>query len=131
MNIKNISSFEIVKAAWNALPRSGSGGRVYVVCNTKTGEVYPVFEPQGTIVPAREHEEEIFSLRAGSQSEIISDWVTDEDIFYHEDILKGRTRYDLPEKLLRSCVVEVLHERSRLEIQKKIEEIIEKFPHLA
>jgi len=131
MNIRNTSTYEIVKAAWNALPRSGSGGRVYVCVNTKTGEVYPVFESQSTIVSRDQHEEEIFTLRAGSQSEIISDWVTDEDIFYDEDVLKGRTRYDLPEKLLRSCTLELLHERNRLEIQDKIEKIIEKHTHLA
>ena len=127
MKLNDISTFEIVKAAWNALPRSGSGGRVYVCVNTKTGEVYPVFEPQGTIVPAEEHEEIIFSLRAGSQSEIISDWVVDEDILDREDILEGRTRYDLPEDELHSCVLDVLHEWYEKEIQEKIQ----KFPHLA
>ena len=131
MDIRDVGTFEIIQAAWNALPRSGSGGRVYVLVDTKTGEVYPVFVSQGTSDIFEEHEEVLLLLCAGSQSEIISDWVLDEDIIDWEEIYSGRTRYDLPEDELHSCTLDVLHEWFEKEIQKNIQEIIAKNPHLA
>ena len=130
MTINNVSTFEIVEAAWNALLRSGSGGRVFVLVDTRTGEVYPVFVPQGTSDIFEEHEEVLLFLRAGTQSEIISDWVIDEDIIDGDDIREGKTRYDLSEGELHSCVLDVLHEWFEKEIFERIEEIQKKYPHL-
>ena len=131
MTINDVSTFEIIEAAWKCIPRSGSGGRVFVLVDTRTGEVYPVFVPQGTSEIFEEHEEVLLLLRAGSQSEIISDWVIDEDIIDGDDIREGRTRYDLPEEELHSCVVDTLHEWFEKDIYKRIEEIQKENPHLA
>ena len=131
MTINDVSTFEIVEAAWNALPRSGLAGWVFVVVNKKTGQIYAVYEPQGTNVPLQQHEEVVFMLAAGSRSEVISNLIVDEDILDWEDIRSGKTRYDLSEEELYSCVLDALHERHEDFIRGKINWILQKNPHLA
>ena len=132
MKINNISSYELIEMLWQKLPNNGLGGdKVFVIVDTDDGEIYSIYEPQGTIIPKEENEEVIFTLEASSKSEIISNWILDEDIIDWEDIYKGKTRYDLSEDELYSCTVDVLHEWFEKEINKGIEEILQKYPHLA
>ena len=131
MVIKDVSTYEIVKAAWNALPCSGLAGWSFVVVDKRTGQVYTIYELQGTSIPLQEHEEVIFMLAAGSRSEVISNLIVDEDILDWEDILNGKSRYDLEEQELHSCVLDALHVRHDEFIKGKIEWILEKNPHLA
>ena len=131
MEINNISSYEIIEMLWQKLPNNGlGGGKVFAVVDTEDGEVFCIYEPQGTIIPKEEYEETIFILEAGSKSEIISNWILDEDIIDWEDINIGKTRYDLSDDELYSCTVDVLHEWFEKEINKEIEEILQKYPHL-
>ena len=131
MKISDISSYEIIEMLWEKLPDNGlGGGKVFVIVDTEDEEVFCIYEPQGTIIPKEEHEETIFILEAGSKSEIISNWILDEDIIDWEDIYKGKTRYDLSEDELYSCTVDVLHEWFEKEINKGIDEILQKYPHL-
>ena len=132
MKLDNISSYEIIEMLWQELPNSGlGGGKVFAVVNIEDGKVYSIYEPQGTIIPKEEHEEIIFYLKAGSKAEIISDWILDEHIIDWEEINTGKTRYDLPEEELYSCTVDVLHERFEKDINKRIQELLEKYSHLA
>jgi hypothetical protein len=103
---------------------------VYVDVDTEDGQVFSVYEPEGTIIPQQEHEETIFILVAASKAEIISNWIEDEDILDEEDIRKGKSRYYLSEAELYSCTLDVLHEWNEKEIQEKIQEILQKYPHL-
>ena len=131
MKINNISSFEIIEMLWEKLPDSGlGGGKVFAVVDMEDGEIYSIYEPQGTIIKMEENEKVIFVLEAASKSEIISDWVLDEHIIDWDKIQRGKTRYDLPEEELYSCTVDVLHEWFEKEINKGIEEILQKYPHL-
>ena len=130
MKVNNTSSYELIEMLWEKLPNNGlGGGKVFAVVDTQDGEVYSIYEPQGTVISKEEHEEIIFYLKAGSKAEIISDWILDEDIIDWEDINTGKTRY-LPEEELYSCVQDVLHEWFEKEINKGIEEILQKYPHL-
>ena len=131
MTINDVTTFEVVEAAWNALPCSGSGGWVFVVVDKQTGQIYTIYESQGTYVSLQRHEEVVFMLAAGSKSEVISNLVIDEDILDWEDIRKGKTRYDLEEQELYSCVLDVMHERHEDFIRGKIDWILQKTPHLA
>ena len=131
MHIKDASPFDIVKEAWESLPKEKErGGRVYVAVDIEDGQIFSVYEPQGTTIPQQEHEETIFMLDAGSKTKFISDIITDKDILDEEDILKGKTRYHLSEEELHSCALEVLYEWSKEEIEEKIREILQKYPHL-
>ena len=131
MQINNILSYEIIEMLWQKLPNNGLGGsKVFAVVDTEDGEVYSAYEPQGTIIPKEENEEVIFVLEAASKSEIISNWLLDEHIIDWEDINLGKTRYDLSEDELYSCTVDVLHEWFEKEINKRIEEILQKYSHL-
>ena len=131
MQINNVSSYEIIEMLWQKLPDNGfGGGKVFAVVDIEDGEIYSIYEPQGTIIPMEENEEVIFALEAGSKSDIISNWILDEHIIDWEDINIGKTRYDLPEEELFSCVLDVLHEWFEKEIKEGIEEILQKYPHL-
>jgi len=131
MKINNISSYEVIEMLWQKLPNNGlGGGKVFAVVDIEDGKVYSIYEPQGTIIPKEEHEETIFYLKAGSKAEIISDWILDEHIIDWEDINTGKTRYGLSEDELYSCTVDVLHKWFEKEINKGIEEILQKYPHL-
>ena len=131
MQINNVSSYEIIEMLWEKLPDNGlRGGKVFAVVDIEDGEIYSIYEPQGTIIPMEENEEVIFALEAGSKSDIISNWILDEHIIDWEDINIGKTRYDLPEEELFSCVLDVLHEWFEKEIKEGIEEILQKYPHL-
>ena len=131
MKINNISSYEIIEMLWQKLPNNGlGGGKVFVVVDIEDGEVYGLYEPQGTIIPKEEYEKTIFYLKAGSKEEIISNWILDEDVLDWIDIRDGRTRFGLDEDELNSCVLDVLHERFEKDILKRIEEILQKYPHL-
>ena len=132
MKINNISSYEIIEMLWKKLPDNGlGGGKGFMVVDIEDGKVYSIYEPQDTIIPMEEHEEIILLLKAGSKEEIISNWILDEHIIDWEDINSGKTRYDLSEEELYSCVLDVLHEWNEKEINKRIEEILQKCPHLA
>ena len=110
--------------------KQGRSGKVYIEADTKDGEVFCIYEPQGEIITQQPHKELIFVLAAASKSEIISDWVLDEHIIDWDEIQRGKTRYDLPEEELYSCTVDVLHEWFEKEINKGIEEVLQKYPHL-
>ena len=132
MKLDNTSSYEIIEMLWQKLPDNGlGGGKVFAVVDTENGEVFCIYEPQGTIIPKEKHEEIIFVLEAASKSEIISNWLLDEHLIDWEDINLGKTRYDLPEEELYSCTVDVLHERFEKDINKRIQELLEKYSHLA
>ena len=130
MHIRDVSAYEIIEKAWEGLPSEGTGGHVMVLVNIKDGNVRAVYEDTNEVVPVSEYEESIFILKAGSKSEIISDWITDEDIIDWLDIREGRTRYGLPETELHSCTLDTLHERFENKIQCRISEILKKYPHL-
>ena len=131
MDIKDVSTFEIVEAAWDTLPCSGIAGWVFVVVDKQTGQIYTIYESQGTHVPVQQHEEVVFMLAAGNRSEVISNLIVDEDILDWEDIRSGKTRYDLSEEELYSCVLDALHERHEDFIRGKIDWILQGNPHLA
>jgi len=132
MKLRDIDAYDIIKEAWSCLPKEKAiGGRVYIEVDTEDGYVYGLYEPQGTIIPQQKHKETIFILKAGSKEEIISNWILDEDVLDWIDIRDGRTRFGLDEDELNSCVLDVLHERFEKDILKRIEEILQKYPHLA
>ena len=132
MQINNVSSYEIIEMSWQRLPDNGfGGGKVFAVVDTENGEVYSIYEPQGTIIPKEENGEVVFTLEASSKSDIISNWILDEHIIDWEDIYKGKTRYDLAEEELHSCVLDTLHEWFEKEIEEAIQELLQKYPHLA
>ena len=131
MHIRDVSAYDIIKEAWESLPSEGTGGHVIVLVNTKDGSVRAVHESTNEVVPVSEHEDILFTLRTGSKSEIISDWITDEDIIDWDEIQRGKSRYDLPESELYSCTLDTLHERFESKIQHRISEILKKYPHLA
>ena len=131
MHIRDATPFDIIKEAWEWLPKEKErGGKVYIEVDTEDGQIFSVYEPDGLIIEQQEHEEIIFVLDAGSKSRFISDVIDDEDILSIEDIRSGKTRYDLNEEELYSCVLDVLHEWSKKEIQERISEIQKKYPHL-
>ena len=131
MDIKDVSTFEIVQAAWDALPSSGLAGWIFVVVDKRTGQVYTIYELQGTSISLQQHEEVVFMLVAGSRSEAISNLIVDEDILVWKDILNGKTRYDLDDDELYSRTLDVLHERYKEFIAGKIDWILQRNPHLA
>ena len=120
MHIRNATPLDIIKEAWSSLPREKErAARVYVEVDTEDGQIFSVYEPEGTIAPQQEHEETIFMLDAGSKAEIIFDWMEDEPKYY------------LPEDKLYSCTLDVLHEWHKKEIEERIEKTLQKHPHLA
>lgn len=131
MEINNISSYELIEMLWKKLPDNGlGGGKGFVVVDIDDGEVYSIYEPQGEIITQQTYKELIFVLAAASKSEIISDWVLDEHIIDWDEIQRGKTRYDLHEDELYSCVLDVLHEWFEKEIEEAIQELLQKYPHL-
>ena len=131
MKINNTSSYEIIEMLWQRLPDNGlGGGKVFAVVDMEDGEIYSIYETQGTIIPMEENEEVIFTLEASSKSEIISDWILDEHIIDWDEIQRGKTRYDLHEDELYSCVLDVLHEWFEKEIEEAIQELLQKYPYL-
>ena len=132
MNIKDINAYDIIKEAWSSLPKEKErAAKVYVEVDTEDGEIFSVYEPDGLIIPQQEHEETIFVLEAASKAEIISSWIVDEDVLDWIDIRDGRTRFGLDEDELNSCVLDILHERFEKDITKRIQELLQKYPHLA
>ena len=132
MNIKDINAYDIIKEAWSSLPKEKErAAKVYIEVDTEDGQIFSVYEPDGLIIPQQEHEETIFVLEAASKAEIISSWIVDEDVLDWIDIRDGRTRFGLDEDELNSCVLDILHERFEKDITKRIQELLQKYPHLA
>lgn len=131
MNIKDINAYDIIKEAWSSLPKEKErAAKVYIEVDTEDGQIFSVYEPDGLIIPQQEHEETIFVLEAASKAEIISSWIVDEDVLDWIDIRDGRTRFGLDEDELYSCVLDVLHERFEKDINKRIQELLQKYSHL-
>ena len=120
MKFKDVSSFDIVKMAWEVLPqKDDTGGLAFVVVNTKNGKVFGVYEPGDRFVyDFSEEDETVFLLQfgnkvVGSREELLSDWFLDEDDRSEENMLN------------------LLYRRFKNEICCSILDIKERFPHLA
>ena len=119
MYIKDATPLDVIKEAWDSLPKEKErGGKVYVEVDIEDGQIFSVYEPEGTTAPQQGWEETIFVLGARSKAEIIFDWIEDE------------LRDCLSEDELYSCTLDMLHERYKEEIEERISEILQRYPHL-
>ena len=107
MRIKDATAFEVVIAAWEALPEYGNtNGQAIVFLDTRTGRIRSTYNFKEFF------DDVIFVLNEKNRDEAREKWQTET-----KDYVIGP--------------VPNIYKKHKNEINKRIKEILQKYPHLA
>jgi hypothetical protein len=91
--LEDVSTYEIIKLAWDVLPEHGSG-TAYTILDLEDGSVKSYYIPAGEIAEAAPHEIVLYELknsRAHVIEEVFFGQDIDEDDINEEDVLDELT----------------------------------------
>ena len=123
-NIKSMSAYDVFKLIWGMIPEESEAEdvnyEVVALVNTKSGETEVIYKPKRQKIQLLEHREVIYRIELTSRHELAA-------------CLFGRDTFErfIPLHTLLERTKRALFEAHRSDIQKNIESIKFRFPHLA
>jgi len=109
MRIKDATAFEVVITAWETLPEYGNtNGQAIVFVDTRTGKVRTIYDYEEFI----QQEDIIFVLNERNKDEAREKWQTETEIYIIGSVPN-------------------IYKKYKKRINKRLQEIQKKYPHLA